>query len=100
MPDASNLVKVSILGQDYTVKAPADASYIKEVAEYVNEKMREVQESIGPDQSSTRIAILAAMNISDELFSIKQNKDSVTGDVGSRIASLIELIDENLATPQ
>ena len=36
MPDASNLVKVSILGHDYTVKAPADASYIKEVAEYVN----------------------------------------------------------------
>ena len=97
MPDASNLVKVSILGQDYTVKAPADAEYIKEVAEYVNEKMREVQESIGPDQSSTRIAILAAMNISDELFSIKRNKESNTGDIGGRIASLIELIDESLA---
>lgn len=97
MPDSANLVKVSILGQDYTVKAPADAEYIKEVAEYVNEKMREVQESIGPDQSSTRIAILAAMNISDELFSIKRNKESNTGDIGGRIASLIELIDENLA---
>lgn len=96
MPDASNLVKVSILGQDYTVKAPADATYIKEVAEYVNERMKEVQDNIGPDQSSTRIAILAAMNISDELFSIKRNKDSISGDVGSRIASLIELIDENL----
>ena len=96
MPDSSNLVKVSILGQDYTVKAPADATYIKEVAEYVNERMKEVQDNIGPDQSSTRIAILAAMNISDELFGIKRNKDSVSGDVGSRIASLIELIDENL----
>ncbi len=97
MADTSNLVKVSILGQDYTVKAPADATYIKEVAEYVNEKMKEVQDSIGPDQSSTRIAILAAMNISDELFSIRKNKDTVSGDIGGRISSLIDLIDENLA---
>jgi len=98
MPDSANLVKVSILGQDYTVKAPADATYIKEVAEYVNEKMKEVQDSIGPDQSSTRIAILAAMNISDELFSIRKNKDSVSGDVGGRISSLIDLIDESLGS--
>jgi cell division protein ZapA len=98
MPDSANLVKVSILGQDYTVKAPADATYIKEVAEYVNEKMKEVQDSIGPDQSSTRIAILAAMNISDELFSIRKNNDSETGDIGGRISSLIELIDESLGS--
>ncbi len=97
MANTANLVKVSILGQDYTVKAPADATYIKEVAEYVNEKMKEVQDSIGPDQSSTRIAILAAMNISDELFSIRKNKDTVSGDIGGRISSLIDLIDENLA---
>jgi cell division protein ZapA len=98
MPDSANLVKVSILGQDYTVKAPADATYIKEVAEYVNEKMKEVQDSIGPDQSSTRIAILAAMNISDELFSIRKNNDSESGDIGGRISSLIELIDESLGS--
>jgi len=99
MADTSNLVKVSILGQDYTVKAPADATYIKEVAEYVNEKMKEVQDSIGPDQSSTRIAILAAMNISDELFSIRKNKDNISSNIGGRISSLIDLIDESLATP-
>ena len=98
MSDSANLVKVSILGQDYTVKAPADATYIKEVAEYVNEKMKEVQDSIGPDQSSTRIAILAAMNISDELFSIRKNKDSESGDIGGRISSLIDLIDESLGS--
>ena len=96
MADSANLVKVSILGQDYTVKAPADATYIKEVAEYVNEKMKEVQDSIGPDQSSTRIAILAAMNISDELFSIRKNKDNVSSNLGGRISSLIDWIDESL----
>jgi cell division protein ZapA len=97
MADTSNLVKVSILGQDYTVKAPADATYIKDIAEYVNEKMKEIQDSVGPDQSSTRIAILAAMNISDELFSNRKNKDNTSSNLAGRISSLIDLIDENLA---
>ena len=61
--------------------------------------MKEVQEGVGPDQSSTRIAILAAMNISDELFSIRKNKDNTSSNLGGRISSLIDLIDENLATP-
>ena len=35
------LVRVSIFGHEYTVKAPADPEYIKEVAEYVSKKMKE-----------------------------------------------------------
>jgi cell division protein ZapA len=96
MNESSSLVKVTILGQEYTVKAPANAEYIKGIAEYVNSKMKEVQENLGSDQSSTRIAILAAMNISDELFNIRRQKDSSSTDVEGRLLSLIELIDEHL----
>jgi cell division protein ZapA len=96
MSEPSNLVKVTILGQEYTVKAPAEATYIKEIAEFVNIKMKEVQDNLGSDQSSTRIAILAAMNISDELFSIRRLKESQQRDVETRISSLIEFIDENI----
>ena len=38
--------------------------------------MREVQEGFSNTQSSTRIAILAAMNITDELFNARQSGDS------------------------
>ncbi len=96
MEDRASLVRVSIFGQEYTVKAPADANYIKDIAAYVDGKMREVQDSLTTAQSSTRIAILAAMNISDELFMLRNEKDHLTSDVESRISSLIELIDENL----
>ena len=43
MPEESNQVKISIFGQEYSVKAPADETYIKKIAEYLDEKMREVQ---------------------------------------------------------
>ncbi|MBC8215479.1 MAG: cell division protein ZapA [Candidatus Marinimicrobia bacterium] len=96
MDDQSSLVRVSIFGQEYTVKAPADASYIKNIAEYVDKKMREVQDGLSSDQSSTRIAILAAMNVADELFMSRKDKDVSSGDIDSRITSLIEMIDESL----
>ncbi len=96
MDDHSSLVRVSIFGQEYTVKAPADASYIKNIAEYVDKKMREVQGELSTEHSSTRIAILAAMNIADELFTIRRNQDVSAEDVDDKITSLIELIEESL----
>ena len=63
MPDDNNAVQISIFGQEYSVKAPADPNYIKKIAEYLDEKMREVQSGFNTTQSSTRIAILAGRPI-------------------------------------
>ncbi len=94
--DQSSLVRVSIFGQEYTVKAPADASYIKNIAEYVDTKMREVQGGLSSEQPSTRIAILAAMNIADELFNSRRDKDVTEDDIEDKITSMIEMIEESL----
>ena len=96
MSEESNNVKISIFGQEYSVKAPADETYIKKIAEYLDEKMREVQSGFSTTQSSTRIAILAGMNITDELFTAKQSGESDNSDAEEKISSLIELIDETL----
>ena len=96
MPEESNLVKVSIFGQEYTVKAPADPAYIQSIAEYVNSKMKEVQDELPTAQSSTRIAILASMNITDELFNIRKTKENEKSEVDAKISSLVELIDESI----
>lgn len=96
MENNGNLAKVSIFGHEYTVKAPADSNYIKSIAEYVDTKMREVQEGMPNVQSTERIAILAAMNISDELFSSKRTKEVFSSEVETKIQSLIDIIDEKL----
>ena len=96
MSEKSNQVKISIFGQEYSVKAPADETYIRKIAEYLDEKMREVQSGFSTTQSSTRIAILAGMNITDELFTAKQSVESDSSEAEEKISSLIELIDESL----
>ena len=96
MSDESNQVSISIFGQEYSVKAPADPEYILKIAEYLDGKMREVQTGFSTTQSSTRIAILAAMNITDELFNAKQSGDLENSEVEQKISSLIELIDDSV----
>ena len=96
MAEESNQVQISIFGQEYSVKAPADPDYIKKIAEYLDDKMREVQSGFSTTQSSTRIAILAGMNITDELFTERQSDESGSTEVEEIISSLIELIDDSL----
>ena len=96
MSDENNQVQISIFGQEYSVKAPADPEYIKKIAEFLDEKMREVQSGFSTTQSSTRIAILEGMNITDELFNSRQSGDSKNNDAEQKISSLIDLIDDTL----
>jgi len=91
-----NQIKITIFGQEYSVKAPADPTYIKKIAEYVDSKMREVQSGFSSTQSSNRIAILSAMNITDELFNARKKGDSDDIEIEDKINSLIELIDDSV----
>lgn len=92
-----NLVRVSIYGQEYTVKAKANVDYIADVAKHVDREMRKVEEGLPSTQSAMRIAILAAMSITDELFSIKRENDRILDQVEHKAGSLVEAIDEVIA---
>lgn len=91
-----NYVKVNIHGQEYTVKAQADPDYIKNVARYVNEKMDEVEKSLPNKQASIRIAILAAMNITDELFACHSVNDKLKKNIQAKADLLVHQIDKEL----
>jgi len=66
-----NRVKVRINGEDYYVRGRVPVEYIKKVANYVDRKMCDLSQNY-PDLSRTRIAVLAALNITDELLRLKQ----------------------------
>jgi cell division protein ZapA len=56
--------------------------------------MREVQDELATPQVPAKVAILAAMNISDDLFSANQQNEKIKNDVETKISSLIEIVDE------
>ncbi|NOY58359.1 MAG: cell division protein ZapA [Calditrichaeota bacterium] len=74
MNDENKILKVKIFGTEYPLKVNADVEYVKRVARYVDTKMAEVQEA-KPSRPLHQIAILAALNICDELFQNEQSAD-------------------------
>ena len=67
MNSDKNILKVKIFGTDYPLKVSSNVEYVQRVAEYVDTKMREVH-AAKSDRPIHQIAILAALNITDELF--------------------------------
>ncbi len=88
------VVKVRIFGQEYSIRATVDETHIRECAALVDRKMSEIQRSAPSSLNASKIAILAAMNISDELMSAKRGEYSFKGEVESKIQSLIGRIEE------
>lgn len=66
-------VQVEIYGQYYSVHAGADPEYVKEIAAYVDKKMRAVSQSSSA-VDSMRAAVLAALNLADECFRLRQEQ--------------------------
>ena len=66
MDSDTNILKVN-----YPLKVNANVDYVRRVAEYVDMKMREIQEA-KPNKPLHQIAILAALNITDELLQQKE----------------------------
>ncbi len=90
-------VKVNIFGNEYPIKSEADPEYIKRVAKYVDRKMREISEKVNIS-SAAKVAVLAALNITDELFREKADKDKALAEVDDRTAELAEWLEKALHT--
>jgi cell division protein ZapA len=93
--DAKNLVQVQIFGHSYTIRGEADQQYILGVAAYVDRKMRDVTEKL-PVASLSKVAVLASLNIADELFKERAAREQNEQQVSSRAAQLHAVLDEVL----
>jgi cell division protein ZapA len=85
---------VEIYDQTYHLRG-SDADYIAELAEYVDTKMRLIAQQVST-VDSLRVAVLAALNIADELHVLKRKYDSVASDYNERAGQLAGALDEVL----
>jgi cell division protein ZapA (FtsZ GTPase activity inhibitor) len=93
--DRSKTIRVQIHGNEYPVRADTDPEYTRSVAAYVDRKMTE----IASDQSlvsSTKIAILAAIHIADELFQERHKREETMNDVAERALQISEVLAREL----
>ena len=77
------IVEIEIYGQRYRirVKGEEDEKYIGHLTSYVDQKMHEVAVK-SKSADATKIAVLAALNIADELFLGQKRLDQVNEAIG------------------
>jgi cell division protein ZapA len=93
--DAKNVVQVQIFGHSYTIRGEADQDYITSVAAYVDRKMREITDKL-PVASLSKVAILASLNIADELFKERAQQERQQQLLDTRAARLNAVLDDLL----
>lgn len=76
--DERQTVEVTILGETYTLKSETTPEYTRRVAEHVDRTAREIREESGVvDQ--TKLAVLAALAVTDQLFRMREGVEVVKG---------------------
>jgi cell division protein ZapA len=95
MTDPGTVISVEIHGQRYPIRSTLDQQYVAQLASYVDEKMRAAEDST-PTGDSLRLAVLAALNVADELFRCRDVNRARSGELAQRAGELERLLDRAL----
>ena len=83
--------EVEIFGERYVLRATDAPGYLQQVAEYVDGKFREVARE-SPALIPSKVAVLASLNIADDLFKRDEAARRLEEEVLARIDDLVELL--------
>jgi cell division protein ZapA len=89
------VISVEIHGQRYPIRSSLDQDYVLRLAAYVDQKIAAAAEST-PTGDSLRLTVLAALNIADELFRIREATRAKDNQIAERASDLEQLLDRVL----
>jgi cell division protein ZapA (FtsZ GTPase activity inhibitor) len=92
------LITVEIFGQPYKFKAEAEVKDAQEIAKYLMDEVSKAENQLNvhsPNISKFAILILAALNITNDHFKLKQNYSDLLNRISEKSLNLINLLDNN-----
>ena len=94
-PKTTTTTDVEIFGSVYHVRGENKPEHLQEIAALVDRRMREVAGKVATVDTA-KIAILAALNIADDLFRCKQQQEGERVDIQERVATLAGELEKTL----
>lgn len=88
----SRSVKVSVAGQKIALRTDAKPKYVKELASFVSAKMEEVK-SGGKTVTTQSLALLAALQIADELYQLRKSQEQLKRQVKERTQRILRYLE-------
>jgi len=90
------VVQVEVHGQKYPIKTELDPRYVEELVQFVESRMALASRS-SPSSDAVGLAILTALNITDEYFRAKSALTDSSGTLTARTEALEKMVDQALA---
>jgi len=90
-----NIREVEIYKDSYKIVNDASPKYTQSLAKYVDEKMKDISQTTST-VSSMKVAVLAALNIADELFKVKRELKTEKEVIEKETDNLCRLIQGNI----
>ena len=91
MADAKR-VELTFLGTKLTVRTEESVEYLQSLVRYLEEAVTRLRRSgVRDDTTALR---LAALDVTDELFREREDKEKAEGDVGARLGALVTLLEQ------
>ena len=97
MPE--DVITVEIHGQRYPIRSTLDPEYVAQLASYVDQKIRDAGEA-APTGDSVRLAVLAALNIADELFRCRDTTRERSDELAERTTEIERILDRVLTATE
>ena len=96
MTDDASRVSVRILEKEYQFACPAEErNDLIRSAEYLNAKMKQIRDG-GRVVGLDRIAIMAALNMANDILKVRSKDESVDSSLGLRLKALRERVESAL----
>lgn len=86
-------MSLELFGQSFTVVSDNDEQRIRDIVDFVNRRLEEIRDSSRRVQTD-QIALLAALNIAEELFQERQKRQKLERQVRDRSLELLNRIDD------
>ncbi len=100
MNETNAQVSVRILDKEYQVACPAsERTDLLDSAEVLNTKMREIRDS-GRIVGLDRIAVMAALNMANDLLHAQERDKSLEGDISIRLKLISDRVESVLGDTQ
>ena len=95
MPEPK-VVQIEVHGQMYPIRTQLDPAYVEELAQFVEARMSLASKS-SPSSDAVGLAILTALNITDEYFRTRAALTSSSGAVSARAEAIEKIVDQALS---
>jgi cell division protein ZapA (FtsZ GTPase activity inhibitor) len=102
MSEDKTQMEVTIFGQTLKLRGDADPEMTVKLAEFVDQKMREAVPStmslsnVLYNERIARVAILAALNIAEELFQLRAEKENEKNLIEEKASAMLSLLEQEL----